>query len=145
VTIIWARSLRLCKRGLTLGEFGNLTHFFFADDIPTAETIVPKKRTLEGTLVFAAEQLTVLEATEWTTGALESALKKLGEEKPGQSRKTLCSSAPLSRAARCLLHFWKAWPSSAKPVRSIAFAAPSTRRRNSLRQRNNSTGEQHHI
>jgi glutamyl-tRNA synthetase len=66
----------------TLGEFGNLTHFFFADDIlPTAEVVVPKKRTLEETLIFAAEQLTVLEATEWTTEALEPALKKLGEEK----------------------------------------------------------------
>src|SRR5882724_11855792 len=32
----------------TLGEFGNLTHFFFADDIlPTPEVFVPKKRTLE--------------------------------------------------------------------------------------------------
>src|SRR5260370_39712093 len=31
--------------------------------------------------VFAAEQLTGLEATEWTTAALEPALKKLGEEK----------------------------------------------------------------
>jgi glutamyl-tRNA synthetase len=66
----------------TLGEFGNLTHFFFADDIlPSAEVVVPKKRTLEETLIFAAEQLTVLEATEWTTTALEPSLKKLGEEK----------------------------------------------------------------
>jgi glutamyl-tRNA synthetase len=65
----------------TLGEFGNLTHFFFADDIvPTAEVFVPKKRTLEETLAFATEQLTVLEATEWTTAALEPALKKLGED-----------------------------------------------------------------
>ena len=65
----------------TLGEFGNLTHFFFADDVlPTAEVFVPKKRTLEETLAFAAEQLTVLEATEWTTTTLEPALKKLGEE-----------------------------------------------------------------
>jgi glutamyl-tRNA synthetase len=66
----------------TLGEFGNLTHFFFADDIlPPAEVFVPKKRTLDETLAFAAEQLAVLEATEWTTAALEPALKKLGEEK----------------------------------------------------------------
>jgi glutamyl-tRNA synthetase len=66
----------------TLGEFGNLTHFFFADDIlPTAEVFVPKKRTLEETLAFATEQLTVLEATDWTHEALEPALKKLGEEK----------------------------------------------------------------
>ncbi|WP_433972211.1 glutamate--tRNA ligase [Tunturiibacter lichenicola] len=66
----------------TLGEFGNLTHFLFADDImPPAEVFVPKKRTLEETLAFAAEQLTVLEATDWTHEALEPALKKLGEEK----------------------------------------------------------------
>ncbi|MGD0445666.1 MAG: glutamate--tRNA ligase [Edaphobacter sp.] len=65
----------------TLGEFGNLNHFFFADDImPSAEVFIPKKRTLEETLAFAAEQLTVLEVTEWTTAALEPALKKLGEE-----------------------------------------------------------------
>src|ERR1700722_12689385 len=66
----------------TLGEFGNLTHFLFADDImPPAEVFVPKKRTSEETLAFAAEQLTVLEATDWTHEALEPALKKLGEEK----------------------------------------------------------------
>jgi glutamyl-tRNA synthetase len=65
----------------TLGEFGNLTHFFFADDIlPTADVFVPKKRTLEETLTFVASQLAVLEATDWTTSALEPALKKLGEE-----------------------------------------------------------------
>ncbi|NYF89361.1 glutamate--tRNA ligase [Tunturiibacter empetritectus] len=64
----------------TLGEFGNLTHFLFADDImPTAEVFVPKKRTPEETLTFAAEQLTVLEATDWTHEALEPALKQLGE------------------------------------------------------------------
>ncbi len=66
----------------TLGQFGDLTHFLFADDVlPTVEVFVPKKRTLEETLAFATEQLAVLEATEWTTAALEPALKKLGEEK----------------------------------------------------------------
>ncbi|WP_254063996.1 glutamate--tRNA ligase [Granulicella sp. S190] len=69
----------------TLGEFGNLTHFLFADDImPPAEVFVPKKRTPEETLAFAADQLTVLEAFDsstWTHEALEPALKKLGEEK----------------------------------------------------------------
>ena len=66
----------------TLGEFGNLTHFFLADDIlPPAEVFIPKKRTLEETLAFATEQLTVLESAEWTKEALEAALKKLGEEK----------------------------------------------------------------
>ena len=64
----------------TLGEFGNLTHFFFADDImPSAEVFVPKKRTLEDTLAFAAEQLALLETTHWTIAALEPALKQLGE------------------------------------------------------------------
>jgi glutamyl-tRNA synthetase len=66
----------------TLGEFGNLTSFLLRDDVlPTEATFLPKKRTLEETLAFAAEQLTVLEATDWTTEALEPALKKLGEEK----------------------------------------------------------------
>lgn len=66
----------------TLGEFGNLTHFFMADDIlPAEEVFLPKKRTLEETLAFVGEQLTVLEATDWTIEALESALKQLGESK----------------------------------------------------------------
>jgi glutamyl-tRNA synthetase len=66
----------------TLSQFGDLTSFFFRDDVvPTEEVFLPKKRTLEDTLAFAAEQLTVLEATDWTHEAMESALKKLGEEK----------------------------------------------------------------
>src|SRR6202051_264414 len=64
----------------TLGEFGNLTNFFLADDVlPTQEVFLPKKRTLEETLAFAAEQLTVIEASDWTVAALEPALKALGE------------------------------------------------------------------
>ena len=64
----------------TLGQFGDLTHFFFADDIMPPESVyLPKKRTIEETLAFAAEQLPILEATEWTTEALEPALKALGE------------------------------------------------------------------
>jgi len=66
----------------TLSQFGDLTHFFFADNIvPSAEVFVPKKRTPEETLIFAEEQLKLIEATDWTTEALESALKKFGEEK----------------------------------------------------------------
>ena len=66
----------------TLGQFGDLTGFFFADDVmPSQEVFLPKKRTLEETLLFAAEQLIVLEATDWTTEAMEAVLKKLGEEK----------------------------------------------------------------
>jgi len=70
------------KRIETLGQFGDLTQFFLSDNVmPAAEVFLPKKRTLEETLVFAAEQLTVLEATEWTSEALEAAIKTLGEEK----------------------------------------------------------------
>jgi glutamyl-tRNA synthetase len=66
----------------TLGQFGDLTHFFFADNImPGSEVFVPKKREIAETLAFASEQLALLEATDWTTEALEPALKKLGEEK----------------------------------------------------------------
>ena len=66
----------------TLAQFGDLTTFFFRDDVlPTQDIFLPKKRTIEETLNFAADQLTVLEATDWTHEALEPALKKLGEEK----------------------------------------------------------------
>ena len=64
----------------TLGQFGDLTGFFFADNIlPAQEVFLPKKRSLEETLAFAAEQLTVLEAADWTAAAIEPALKQLGE------------------------------------------------------------------
>jgi glutamyl-tRNA synthetase len=66
----------------TLAQFGDLTHFFFADDIlPTPEIFLPKKRTLEETLTFATDQLATLEVTDWTHETLELALKKLGEDK----------------------------------------------------------------
>jgi glutamyl-tRNA synthetase len=66
----------------TLGQFGDLTSFFFSDNVlPVPEVWVPKKRTPEETLAFAQDQLTVLEATDWIHEALEPALKKLGEEK----------------------------------------------------------------
>ena len=64
----------------TLGQFGDLTQFFFADDIlPAQEVFLPKKRSLDETLAFAAEQLAILEATDWTVASLDSALKQLGE------------------------------------------------------------------
>src|SRR3984885_7973535 len=66
----------------TLGQFGDLTSFFFADNVlPAAEVFLPKKRTLEETLAFAAEQLTVLEAVDWSGAAIEPALKQLGDAK----------------------------------------------------------------
>ena len=66
----------------TLAQFGEMTDFFFKDDVmPPPEVFLPKTRTLEETLAFAAEQLAVLEATLFTHEELEAALKKLGEEK----------------------------------------------------------------
>jgi glutamyl-tRNA synthetase len=66
----------------TLTQFGDLADFFFKDEVlPTPDVFLPKKRTLEETLAFAAEQLTLLEATAFTLEDLEPALKKLGEEK----------------------------------------------------------------
>jgi glutamyl-tRNA synthetase len=66
----------------TLNQFGDLTSFFFSDNvIPSEAVFLPKKRSMEETLAFAQDQLAILEATEWTHDALESALKKLGEEK----------------------------------------------------------------
>jgi glutamyl-tRNA synthetase len=64
----------------TLGQFGDITKFFFADNVmPPQDVFLPKKRTLEETLAFAAEQLATLEATDWTAEAIEPALKQLGE------------------------------------------------------------------
>jgi glutamyl-tRNA synthetase len=69
----------------TLGEFGDLTAFLLQDKVlPPPEVWVPKKRTTEETLLFAADQLAALEALPaeaWTHEAMEPALKKLGEEK----------------------------------------------------------------
>jgi glutamyl-tRNA synthetase len=66
----------------TLAQFGDLTSFFFRDDVlPPQEVFLPKKRTIEETLAFATDQLATLEATDWTHEALEPTLKKLGEEK----------------------------------------------------------------
>lgn len=66
----------------TLAQFGDLTQFFFADDIqPSQEVFLPKKRSLEETLTFVGEQIAALEATDWATATLEPALKQLGESK----------------------------------------------------------------
>jgi len=64
----------------TLGAFGDMTGFFFTDNIMPAESVwLPKKRTPEETLKFAVEQLAVLEAATWEGPAIEAALKALGE------------------------------------------------------------------
>ncbi len=66
----------------TLGAFGDMAGFFFRDDLPVPESAwLPKKRTPEETLAFAAELLPVLEASAWEVPAIESAMKALGEAK----------------------------------------------------------------
>jgi len=66
----------------TLAQFGDLADFFFKDDVtPPQEVFLPKKRTLEETLAFTAELLTVVEATPFSVEALEPALKQLGTDK----------------------------------------------------------------
>lgn len=64
----------------TLGQFGDMTSFFFSDNISPAESVwLPKKRTFEETVAFAAEQLTALEAADWDALSIETTLKALGE------------------------------------------------------------------
>jgi glutamyl-tRNA synthetase len=66
----------------TLSQFGDMTGFFFRDDVmPPLDVFLPKKRTFDETIAFAAEQLAVLEASAWTTEAMDEALRKLGTEK----------------------------------------------------------------
>jgi glutamyl-tRNA synthetase len=66
----------------TLGEFGDLAGFLFQDKIEPAEALwLPKKRSVDESLVFVGEQLAVLETAVWEHDALDAALRKLGEEK----------------------------------------------------------------
>lgn len=66
----------------TLAQFGDLADFFFKDDVTPDQTVfLPKKRTLEETLAFAAELLVTVEATPFTMEALEPALKQLATDK----------------------------------------------------------------
>ncbi len=66
----------------TLGGFGDLTDFFFKDTVLPPESVwLPKKRTVEETLLFAAELLAVLEAAAWEAPVIEAEMRKLGEAK----------------------------------------------------------------
>jgi len=66
----------------TVGQFGDMTSFLFSDNVLPPESVwLPKKRTPEETLAFAAEQLTALEASAWDTASIEAEIKKLGEAK----------------------------------------------------------------
>jgi glutamyl-tRNA synthetase len=65
----------------TLGGFGDMTAFFFCDNVMPAESVwLLKKRTPEETLAFAGELLTTLEGCAWDTATIDAAMKKLGEE-----------------------------------------------------------------
>ena len=66
----------------TLAQIGDMAGFLFSDDVqPAPEVFVPKKRTLEETLAFAAEMLPALEAADWTTEAIDAAMRALLTEK----------------------------------------------------------------
>ncbi|HXR98613.1 MAG TPA: glutamate--tRNA ligase [Terriglobales bacterium] len=62
----------------TLGQFLDLTDFFFLDQVaPAPEIVVPKKRTLPETVETVNEMLTSLETAVWDHAALEAALRAL--------------------------------------------------------------------
>jgi glutamyl-tRNA synthetase len=66
----------------TLGQFGDMTGFFFSDNVLPAESVfLPKKRTYEETIAFATEQLATLEASAWDLESITAAMKSLGESK----------------------------------------------------------------
>jgi len=66
----------------TLGQFLDLTDFFFLDQVlPPDSVFLPKKRTLEETLAVAADLLTALEASAWEHAPLEAALRALAAAK----------------------------------------------------------------
>jgi glutamyl-tRNA synthetase len=62
----------------TLGQFGDMTGFFFSDDVmPPQDVFVPKKRTVEDTLAFATDMLATLEASDWIAESIDAALREL--------------------------------------------------------------------
>ena len=62
----------------TLAQFGDMADFFFRDDVqPAPDVFVPKKRTLEETLAYAAEMLAVLEASDWIAESIDASLRAL--------------------------------------------------------------------
>jgi glutamyl-tRNA synthetase len=66
----------------TLGQFGDMTGFFFSDNVLPPESVwLPKKRAYDETIAFVGEQLTAIEAANWDAVSIEAELKKLGEAK----------------------------------------------------------------
>ena len=73
----------------TLGQFGDMTGFFFADNVmPAPEVFLPKKRSLEETVEFAGELLTAIESSAWEHDALDAALRQLGTGKGWSVKET---------------------------------------------------------
>lgn len=73
----------------TLGQFGDLTSFFFSDNVmPSPEVFLPKKRTLEETLAFIPEILTSLESADWSVSGLDTSLRELSEAKQWAVKET---------------------------------------------------------
>ena len=127
----------------TLAQFGEMTDFFFKDDVmPAPELFVPKARTLEETLAFAAEQLAVLEATPFTHEELEAALKQLGTDKqwPVKDNFMLLRAILTGKTAsppllESLIVFGRA--------RALTACAASSTRRSVLPTRKNSSASHH--
>ena len=71
----------------TLAEVGDTAGFLFRDSVtPPEDVFLPKKRTLEETLAFAADLLTALETADWTLqdgkpDALDTAIRSAGTAK----------------------------------------------------------------
>ncbi|MGH9468584.1 MAG: glutamate--tRNA ligase [Terriglobales bacterium] len=65
----------------TLGQFFDLTDFFFRDEVsPPPQVFLPKKRNLEETLALTSEMLARLETVAWEHEALEACLRALASE-----------------------------------------------------------------
>jgi glutamyl-tRNA synthetase len=63
----------------TLGQFGDMTSFFFSDNVLPPESVwLPKDRTVVETLKFTEKLLTTLETSAWDSNSIETNIFKLG-------------------------------------------------------------------
>jgi len=66
----------------TLGQFGDLVDFLFADNVmPPEQVFLPKTKTREETVAFLPELLTALEPIQWNTKEIDAAMRAVGEAK----------------------------------------------------------------
>src|SRR6202453_1430555 len=61
----------------TLGQFGDMTSFFFSDDVTCPTAAFPKGRDHKSILEFTSRILTALENANWTIQDIDTALRKL--------------------------------------------------------------------